>query len=80
MGAEGYNFEFTTSKLNLEEVKMSYGKKFLITWISLMVVMGIEYIFLPDNWLVKGLALGLTSMIIITIIEKKYPSKKNANS
>ncbi|MBN8207911.1 hypothetical protein JI666_04030 [Bacillus sp. NTK071] len=35
---------------------MSFGKRFLITCLIVMVVMGIEYIILPDILMIKAVA------------------------
>ncbi|WP_226658947.1 hypothetical protein [Pseudalkalibacillus hwajinpoensis] len=58
---------------------MSAGKRFLITWLIIMVLMSIEYAFLPDHVIIKGLALGLTSMTVVTILNRLYPKKEKAN-
>ncbi|KMM38443.1 hypothetical protein AB986_03860 [Alkalihalobacillus macyae] len=59
---------------------MSFGKRFLITCLIVMVVMGIEYIILPDILIIKAVALSSTTMVVISIINKKYPLKKKADS
>ena len=59
---------------------MSFGKRFLITCLIVMVVMGIEYIILPDILIIKAVALSSTTMVVISIINKKYPLKKKAGS
>jgi hypothetical protein len=58
---------------------MSAGKRFLLTWLILMVLMSIEYLILPDHVIIKGLALGLTSMTVVTILNKLYPKKEKTN-
>ena len=58
---------------------MSFGKRFLITWLILMILMSIEYLILPDHVLIKGLALGLTSMTVVTVMNRLYPSKEKKN-
>ena len=55
---------------------MSFGKRFLITCLILMVVMGIEYIFLPDILIIKAVALSSTTIVVTNIMNKKYPLKK----
>ncbi|MDO6654535.1 hypothetical protein [Anaerobacillus sp. 1_MG-2023] len=58
---------------------MSFGKRFLITWLIVMVLMSIEYVFLPDHVIIKGLALGLTTMTVVTVLNKLYPTKEKTN-
>jgi hypothetical protein len=59
---------------------MSFGKRFLITCLIVMVVMGIEYIFLPDILIIKAVALSSTTIVVTNIINKKYPLKKKEDS
>ena len=59
---------------------MSFGKRFLITCLILMVVMGIEYTFLPDILIIKAVALSSTTIVVTKIINKKYPLNKKEDS
>ncbi|MDP4549683.1 hypothetical protein Q9251_02160 [Alkalihalobacillus macyae] len=55
---------------------MSAGKRFLITWLIIMVLMSIEFAILPNHVIVKGIALASTSMLVVNVMNRLYPSKE----
>ena len=55
---------------------MSAGKRFLITSLIVMVLMSIEYAILPNHVIIKGIALGSTSMLVVNVMNRLYPSKE----
>ncbi len=59
---------------------MSFGKRFLIICLISMVLMSIEYIFLPDIIIIKAIALSTTTILVTNIMNKKYPLKNKEGS
>ena len=59
---------------------MSFGKRFLITSLIVMVLVGIEFIILPVNLIIQSVALSSTALVVTKIMNKKYPLKKREDS